>query len=133
MTGRQKFLLSLAYKYCPQYEIKFDRDRDVMTLRVWLDNWHFLSIIDVPSLAGTNKFQVRYHEQSKSYFAPSPKVGPLDSYFGKKNREPGTKFTIADSYKITDVLKSIKYVDKSKRTPLQENITWCLNPREVFF
>ena len=133
MTGRQKFLLSIAYRYCPQYEIKFDRDRDVMALRVWIDKCHFLSIIDVPSLAGTNNFQVRYHEQTKSYFSPSPKVGLLDSYFGKKNRKPGAKYIIADAYYITDVLKSIKYEDKTKRTPLQESTVWCADPRDVFF
>lgn len=89
MTGRQKFLLSTAYKYVPQYDIKFDRDRDVMSLRVWLDDCHFLAITDVPSLAGTNQFQVRYCEQTRSYQGPSVKVGPLDTYFGKKCRKAG--------------------------------------------
>ena len=133
MTDRQKFLLSIAYKYCPQYDIKFDRDRDVMALRVWIDGSHFLSIVDVPSLSGTNKFQVRYNEQTHNYFGPSSKVGPLDSYFGKVKREPGDKFIIVDSDKITDVIKSIKYVDKRTRTFLKEDSIWCSAPRDVFF
>lgn len=133
MTGRQKFLLSIAYKYIPQYEIKNDRDRDVMTLRVWLSDNTLICITDVPSLIGTNKFQVRYCEQTNSYYGPSPRVTQLDKLFGKKYRTNGAKFSVVDADKIVEVLSSIKYVDKAKRSSLQENAVWATCPRDVWY
>jgi len=133
MTGRQKFLLSLAYKYCPQYDIKFDRDRDVMTLRVWLDKYHFLSISDVPSLAGTNKFQVKYCEQTQNYFGPSPRVGGLDKMFGKQNRKPGEKHNVFDAYKLTDVLSNYQFPKKETRNPLNEDAVYAACPRDLWY
>ena len=133
MTDKQKFLLLLGYKYCPQYEIKFDRDRDVMSLRVWLSNSEFFTISDVPSLIGTNKYQVRYCEQTKSYFSPSPRCGELDRAFGKKYRKPGKKYAVVDSVKLTAVLSSLTFVDKTKRNVLNEDAVWFNKARDVFF
>lgn len=133
MTGRQKFLLSMAYKYVPQYDIKNDRDREVMTLRVWINNDEVLCITDAPSLSGTNKFQVRYCEQSHSYYGLSPRVTKLDRLIGKKFRTSNAKFAVVDAYIIEDVLKSLVFEKKEDRHPLKENLVWASCPRDVWY
>jgi hypothetical protein len=133
MTGRQKFLMATAYKYCPQYDILNDRDRDVFTLRVWMRDFIYLAISDVPSLAGTNQFQVRVCEQSKSYFTASPRVGELDKLFGKSKRPANQKYSIADANKIVDVLSNMEFKNKIYRNKLEENAVWVHCPRDVWY
>lgn len=133
MTGRQKFLMSLAYKYVPQYAILNDRDRDAFTLRIWIDDAHLICITDPPSLAGTNKFQVRVCEQTQSYYALSPRAGQLDRIFGKKYRDPNNKFAVIPADKIEDVVSHFAFTNKQERNPLKEASIWVRNPRDVWY
>lgn len=133
MTGRQKFLMATAYKYCPQYDILNDRDRGVFTLRVWMRDFIYLAISDVPSLAGTNEFQIRVCEQSKSYFSASPRVGELDKLFGKSKRPANQKYCVADANKIVDVLSNMEFKNKIYRNKLEENAVWVHCPRDVWY
>lgn len=133
MTGRQKFLMSLAYKYTPQYAILNDRDREVFTLRVWLNDSTLICISDTPSLAGTNKFQVRVCEQTSNYYGPSPRITQTIHYFGKKYRVPGFKYAIVPAEKIEEVISSISYKPKTSRNPLKEGLSWSHNARDVWY
>lgn len=133
MTGRQKFLMATAYKYCPNYDILNDRDREVMTLRVWLRDFIYIAISDVPSLTGTNKFQVRVCEQTKSYFSSSPRAGELDKLFGKTKRQPGQKYSVVDADKIVDVLSNLQFKEKTKRNKLSESSVWVQCPMDVWY
>lgn len=133
MTGRQKFLMQLAYKYCPHYIIMNDKDREVFSLRIWISDHYLLSITDTPSLAGTNKFQVRYCEQSKNYYGPSPRCGELDRLFGKKYRKAPAKYAVVDADQILSVVSNLTFTKKTKRNPLQEDATWTFVPRDVWY
>jgi hypothetical protein len=133
MSDRQKFLLQLAYKYVPNYSLINDRDRDVFTLRVWIDDTYLICITDVPSLAGTNKFQVRVCEQTQSYYAPSPRVGQLDRIFGKKFRDPNSKFSVIPADKIEEVISHFAFTKKQERNPLKESVVWARKPRDVWY
>ena len=133
MTDRQKFLMTLAYKYVPNYTIINDRDRDVFTLRVWIDDSYVVCITDVPSLTGTNKFQVRVCEQTQSYFSPSPRVGALDRLFGKKYRDGYNKYSVVPADKIEDVISKFSYTAKTTRTALKDSAVWVKHPRDVWF
>jgi hypothetical protein len=126
--------MALAYSYSPCYEFKFDRDREFLTLRIWLSDTTMLCITDVPSLANTDLFQVRFCEQTTRYFGPSPKVGLLDKLLGsKKYRKSGDKYALLGSLQISELVARLKFDTKSKRNPLRENSVWAANPRDVWY
>ena len=106
MTQDMKRLLMMGLKYCKHYEINHNKETRTYTLKVWLNEWEFITFTHLPDINDT--VIVTYYEQPKSYFCPTPRVLKLDKICGKKNRERNKHYCVMSIDKAFEIIQSLE-------------------------
>ena len=72
MTDTMKKLFFIATHYGKHYEINHNTLMNTYTLKLWLSKWTFVTFTTTQDI-NPGEVIVRYFEQPRSYFSPSPK------------------------------------------------------------
>lgn len=106
MNQNQKRLLMMGMNFCKHYEINHNKSKGTFSLKVYVDPWKFITFTLIPDKEDV--VYVRFFEQSRSYFAPSPRVSELDKICGKSKRKPGQKHAVIDIAKTFDIIQKLE-------------------------
>lgn len=117
MTQDMKRLLMMGLNYSKHYEFRHNKETNVATLFLWLDERHSLAITTAPDLSSKNNVMVRYFEHTDRWHHPSPKAGMLDKTVGKKYRKSGSHYSIVPMDEIFSIVQDLEmYASKKSYT-----------------
>lgn len=126
MTDTMKKLFFIATHYGKHYEINHNTLMNTYTLKLWLSKWTFITLTTTQDI-NPGEVIVRYFEQPRNYFSPSPRVAKLDKLCGKKHRVKNKKYSIIS---IDEALKLVQNLEQFASTDIKL-IPYPCSPEEV--